>query len=89
MAGGTQIYSGNINMNINRRDNDRVNNRLTTNDFIRNVPTDNSLHIPSFESIGKIHMPQQYKEDVNLERIDPNILQAFKSNPYAKSLNSY
>jgi len=34
-------------------------------------------------------MPQQYKEDVNLERIDPNILQAFKSNPYAKSLNSY
>ena len=89
MAGGTQIYSGNINMNINRRDNDRINNRLTTNDFIRNVPTDNSLHIPSFESIGKINMPQQYKDDINIERIDPDILQAFKSNPYAKSLNSY
>jgi hypothetical protein len=89
MAGGTQIHSGNINMNINRRDNDRVNNRLTTNDFIRNVPSDNSLLIPSIESIGKIHMPQQYKEDINIERIDPNLLQAFKSNPYAKSLNSY
>lgn len=88
MAGGTQIYSGNINMNINRRDNDRVNNRLTTNDFIRTVPADNSLSIPSIESIGKIHAPQQYKEE-NLERIDPSILQAFKSNPYAKSLNSY
>ena len=88
MAGGTQIYSGNINMNINRRDNDRVNNRLTTNDFIRNVPVDNSLLIPSIESIGAVHSPQQYKDD-NLERIDPSILQAFKSNPYAKSLNSY
>ena len=89
MAGGTQIYSGNINMNINRRDNDRINNRLTTHDFIRNVPVDNSLLVPSIESIGKIHMPQQYKEDINMERIDPNLLQAFKSNPYAKSLNSY
>ena len=88
MAGGTQIYSGNLNMNINRRDNDRVNNRLTTDDFIRNVPADNSLLIPSIESIGKVHSPQQYKND-SLERIDPNLLQAFKSNPYAKSLNSY
>jgi hypothetical protein len=88
MAGGTQIYSGNLNMSINRRDNDRVNNRLTTDDFIRNVPADNSLLIPSIESIGKVHSPQQYKND-SLERIDPNLLQAFKSNPYAKSLNSY
>lgn len=88
MAGGTQIYSGNLNMSINRRDNDRVNNRLTTDDFIRNVPVDNSLLIPSIESIGKVHSPQQYKND-SLERIDPDLLQAFKSNPYAKSLNSY
>jgi hypothetical protein len=88
MAGGTQIYSGNLNMSINRRDNDRVNNRLTTDDFIRNVPADNSLLIPSIESIGKVHSPQQYKND-SLERIDPDLLQAFKSNPYAKSLNSY
>jgi hypothetical protein len=88
MAGGTQIYSGNLNMSINRRDNDRVNNRLTTDDFIRNVPADNSLLIPSIESIGKVHSPQQYKND-GLERINPDLLQAFKSNPYAKSLNSY
>lgn len=89
MAGGTQLYSGNMNMNINRRDNDRVNNRLTAEDFTRNVPVDNSLVIPSIESVGQITIPQQYNSGINLDRMDPNLLQAFKSNPYTKSLNSY
>ena len=89
MAGGTQLYGGTINMNINRRDNDRVNNRMTAEDFTRNVPVDNSLVIPSIESVGQITMPQQYNSGINVDRMDPNLLQAFKSNPYTKSLNSY
>jgi hypothetical protein len=89
MAGGTQLYSGSMNMNINRRDNDRVNNRLTADDFIRNVPVDNSLVIPSIESVGQINIPQQYNSGINVDRMDPSLLQAFKSNPYTKSLNSY
>jgi hypothetical protein len=76
-------------MNINRRDNDRVNNRLTADDFIRNVPVDNSLVIPSIESVGQINIPQQYNSGINVDRMDPSLLQAFKSNPYTKSLNSY
>ena len=34
-------------------------------------------------------MPQQYDLEVNTNRINPDILSAFKSNPYAQSLHSY
>ena len=89
MAGGTQVFSGNVNMNINRRDNDRVNNRLTAEDFVRNAPADLSVGIPSAETFGKINMPQQYDQNVNVQRINGDLLQAFKSNPYTQSLQSF
>lgn len=91
MAGGTQVFSGDINMNINRRDEDRVNKRLTTEDFInvRNVPQNPSLSVPSAETFGKINMPQQYNQNINTERINGDLLQAFKSNPYTQSLQSF
>ena len=76
-------------MNINRRDNDRVNNRLTADDFIRNAPADLSVGIPSAETFGKINMPQQYDQNVNVQRINGDLLQAFKSNPYTQSLQSF
>lgn len=90
-AGGTQVFSGNINMNINRRDVDRVNNRLTTDDFIpqRNVPQDPSLSIPSADTFGKINMPQIQGQNINTERISGDLLHAFKSNPYTQSLQSF
>ena len=91
MAGGTQIFSGDINMNIGKRDEDRVNNRLTSEDFnlTRNVPQDPSKSIPSAETFGKINMPQQYNENISTERISGELLSAFKSNPYTQSLQSY
>lgn len=91
MAGGTQVFSGNINMNINKRDQDRVNNRLTSEDFIsiQNVPQDPSKSIPSAETFGRINMPQQYNQNINTQRISGDILQAFKSNPYTQSLQSF
>jgi hypothetical protein len=91
MPGGTQVFSGDINMNINRRDEDRVNNRLTSEDFInhRNVPQDPSLSIPSAETFGKINMPQTYNQNINTQRISGDLLQAFKSNPYTQSLQSF
>lgn len=89
MPGGTQVFNGNINMNINRRDADRVNNRLTTEDFVRQAPMDPSIGIPSAETFGKINMPQQYGENINTQRISGDILQAFKSNPYTQSLQSF
>ena len=34
-------------------------------------------------------MPQQYNEQINCDRMNPDILQAFKSNPYTQSLKSF
>ena len=90
MAGSTQIFQPNANVEIARRDNDRVNNRMQCDDFIRpanQVALAGSL--PSVETYGKINMPQQYDLEVNTNRINPDILSAFKSNPYAQSLHSY
>ncbi len=91
MAGGTQIFSSNINMTIDKRDEDRVNKRLTSQDFINinNRPENPSASVPSLETFGKISMPQQYNQQINCERINPDILQAFKSNPYTQSLKSF
>ena len=91
MPGGTQVFSGDINMSINKRDQDRVNNRLTSQDFIsvQSVPQDPSKSIPSAETFGRINMPQQYNQNISTQRISGDILQAFKSNPYTQSLQSF
>jgi hypothetical protein len=88
MPGGTSIFNPNANIEITKKDKNRVNNRLQCNDFIL-PPPDMDVGIPSAETYGKIHMPQQYDQSVNAERMNPDILSAFKSNPYAQSLNSY
>ena len=89
MAGGTQLWNANINMNISKHDNDRVNNRLTSEDFIKVRPTSADASVPSARALGAITMPQQFDQTINSERINPDILQAFKTNPYAQSLNSF
>tara|TARA_Y100000389_G_C17466804_1_gene526394 strand:+ start:2688 stop:4505 length:1818 start_codon:yes stop_codon:yes gene_type:complete len=89
MAGGTQIFQPNANVQVARRDGDRVNNRMQCDDFIQPEKNLLSTTIPSAETFGKINMPQQYDLEVNSNRINPDILSAFKSNPYAQSLNSY
>ena len=45
---------------------------------------------PSATQFGKIsRMPQNYEQSVHCERIQPDILDAFKRNPYTQSLHSY
>jgi hypothetical protein len=45
---------------------------------------------PSASQFGKLSkMPQNYQESINCERIQPDILDAFKRNPYTQSLHSY
>jgi hypothetical protein len=43
---------------------------------------------PSTKTYGHINYPQQYNQNVNCERIQPDILSAFKSNPYTHSLTT-
>ena len=89
MPGGTQIFNGSENMQFAKRENDIINQRLPCPDHIIQQPNSLADTIPSLDSFGKINMPQQQNQQINADRMNPDILSAFKSNPYAQSLNSY
>jgi hypothetical protein len=79
--GGTQIF--NQQMNIHCRDDyDRFAGRVN--------PAYSQLSAlpPSVQTYGAIHVPQYYNECKGCDRINPDILSAFKSNPYTHSLTS-
>lgn len=64
---------------IAKQEKDRENNRMF-------VPTTNPTHLPpSTETCGLTNAPQLVEENT---RIEPNLLEAFKKNPYTHSLNS-
>ena len=72
-------------MKIDKNDTDRDNNRM----WVRNSNSTINNAIPSIETFGKINVPQYNDNCHTCERINPEILTAFKENPYTKSLNSY
>ena len=80
--GGTQIFNQNDNISIHRRDADRDNNRMW-------APQSTTTAIPSLDTFGKVNVPQYYNECQGCQRINPDILSAFKNNPYAQSLQSW
>ena len=81
--GGTSLLNNEVNVKIHRNENDRKNNRW-------GVPNGGvGLAIPSVETHGKMNMPQYYDNCMSCERINPDILTAFKENPYTQSLNSF
>ncbi len=43
---------------------------------------------PNVQTYGKINMPQYYNECTGCERIQPDLLDAFRSNPLTHSLTS-
>lgn len=44
---------------------------------------------PSMQTHGKVNAPQYYDQCMNCDRIQPDILSAFKNNPYTQSLHSH
>ena len=80
--GGTQVFNGETNVCIGRLDCDRNNNRMW-------VPQGGPTAIPSTINYGKMVTPQNYSEERNNDRINPDILTAFKENPYTQSLQSF
>jgi len=83
--GGTQMFNQNENISIARRDGDRNNNRW-------GVASGGPSIIPTMETHGRIHGGQTAFSDIEkqqLDRINPELLDAFRSNPYTKSLNSW
>jgi len=79
--GGTQIF--NQQMNIHCRDDcDRFAGRVNPAfSRLTGLP-------PSVQTYGAIHAPQYYNECAGCDRINPDILTAFKDNPYTHSLTS-
>lgn len=80
-AGGMQTLNSNLNVAL-RDDAMRHNTR-------QNAVSANVSAIPSLETFGDVNMPQYYNNCQGCDRINPDILTAFKNNPYTKSLNSY
>lgn len=83
--GGMAMLNGEQNIHIDKNDADRNNNRM----WVRNGNGGINNTIPSIETYGKVNMPQTYDNNQGCERINPDILMAFKENPYTKSLSSY
>ena len=82
--GNHKLFNPNIeNMSISRNENDRNNNRLW-------VPSTNGIpRGPAIQTHGKLSTNLQYvNNDESCNRITPDLLTAFKENPYTHSLHS-
>ena len=83
--GGMGLLNTSSNVCVDKnRECDLINNRPN----IINTTEGNVNVIPTRQNLGEIRMPQSY-ENVNCERMDPSLLDAFKKNPYTQSLQSY
>ena len=79
--GNMGLFNNENNISINRSDNLLENNRS-------NIINGNINLVPSAEFIGQMNGIQSYDQNFNNSRIDESLLNAFKSNPYTKSLSS-
>lgn len=77
--GGMSTFNNNINVSLHKRDTCESDNYFGTACSVTPSP-------PSVQTYGAINMPQYYNECQTCERIDPRILDAFRSNPYTHSL---
>jgi hypothetical protein len=80
--GGTQIFNQQMHLTTIKADSDRLDGRVN--------PAYSSLTglPPSAQTYGAIRAPQYYNECAGCDRIQPDILSAFKNNPYTHSLTS-
>jgi len=80
--GGTQMFNQYMNVSLNKPDSDCHNGRVNPpNSKISAMP-------PSVNTYGAIRAPQYYNECASCDRIQPDILNAFRSNPYTHSLTT-
>ena len=84
MGDSVKMFNGEsfTNIKIDKIETDRNNNRLF-------VPSDVTRNTPAKEQYGFMTARSEYGQGIQCERNQPEILEAFNSNPYAKSLHSY
>ena len=81
-VGGTQIFNQQMNVNCSKQDTTRFDCRMNpANSKIATVS-------PSVQTYGAIRAPQYYNECITCERNEPDILNAFRNNPYTHSLTT-
>jgi hypothetical protein len=80
--GGTQIFNQQMHLSTIKSDSDRFDGRVNPAfSKISSLP-------PSAQTYGAIRAPQYYNECQMCDRIQPDILTAFKNNPYTHSLTT-
>jgi hypothetical protein len=80
--GNAKQFNSQINVTMSKLDSDRENNRLW-------APQATIPNGPSMQTYGKIaQVPQYYDQCQGCSRIEPDLLTAFKNNPYTHSLTS-
>ena len=80
--GGMQIFNQEMNVNCWKQDCNRYDGRM--NPAYSNI----SSMPPSATTHGAISAPQYYNETQIRDRIQPDILNAFRENPYTHSLTT-
>jgi hypothetical protein len=80
--GGTQVFNQQMHLSTIKSDQDRLDGRF--NPAFSRI----SGQSPSVQTYGAIRSSQYYNECAGCDRIQPDILSAFKSNPYTHSLAS-
>jgi hypothetical protein len=76
------MFNQQMNLTTIKSDSDRLDGRV--NPAYSNV----SQRPPSVNTYGAIRAPQYYNECIGCDRIQPEILDAFRSNPYTFSLTN-
>jgi hypothetical protein len=77
--GNTQKFEPNRHISIAKNQTDRENNRMW-------VPNNTNYATPSTQTYGRIDQPQAYKDVEDNSRIQPDLLDAFKKNPFYTQL---
>jgi hypothetical protein len=79
--GGIQLFNQQMNIHC-KDDSDRFEGRVNpAYSTLTGLP-------PSVQTYGAINVPQYYNECAGCDRINPDILTAFKENPYTHSLTT-
>jgi hypothetical protein len=78
--GNAKHFNPQMNVSISKLESDRLNNRV-------NAPQSVIANGPSMQTHGLLNAPQYYEQPRN-DRISPDLLTAFKQNPYTHSLSS-
>ena len=79
--GNAKNFNSQMNVSMSKLDSDRENNRLWAPSAV--IPSG-----PTVQTYGKANMPQYYNECQGCDRIQGDILTAFKNNPFTHSLTN-